>query len=184
VLFLEPKHLYHGPREEYCVAPDEDYVVPLGSASIRRSGSDATVVTWGNCVYECLAAAAIVAEEDGAEVEVIDLRSIVPMDEETVIASLARTNRLMVVHEDTRSCGFGAEVVARIVGRPETFGLLDAPVARVTKPDVLVPYSPTLERIALPHARCDQPFPGGQPHDPSIPHDTNIVTELRKLLDY
>ena len=184
VLFLEPKHLYHSPKDEYCAEPAEDFVIPFGKARVRREGKHATLVTWGNCVYESLDAAAIVAREDGAEVEVIDLRSIVPLDEETILKSLAKTSRLIVVHEDTRSCGFGAEVVARITGKPETFALLDAPPMRVTRPDVLVPYSPTLEKIVMPHARCEDSLAGGQGHDPALPHDTNIVVELRKLLAY
>jgi 2-oxoisovalerate dehydrogenase E1 component len=151
VLFLEPKHLYHTPREEFMAEPPADYVIPFGKASIRRSGSHVTLVTWGNCVYESLEAAAEVAREDGVEVEVIDLRTIVPCDEEAIVASLGKTGRLMVVAEDTRTCGFAAEILARVTERPEVFELLDAYPVRVVKPDIHIPYAPGLERATLPH---------------------------------
>lgn len=150
VLFLEPKHLYHSPREEYMAVPSPDYVIPFGKAAIRRPGKDVTLVTWGNCVYESLAAAAEVKASDGIEVEVIDLRTIVPCDEEAIIASIGKTNRLMVVAEDTRTCGFAAEVIARVVERPEVFELLDAYPVRVVKPDIHIPYSLVLEKAVMP----------------------------------
>src|SRR6185295_16895040 len=103
----------------------------------------------GNCVYESLDAANEVAREDGLEVEVLDLRTIVPCDEQAIVESLRKTSRLMVVAEDTRTCGFAAEVLARITERPEVFELLDAPPVRVVKPDIHVPYAPALERAAL-----------------------------------
>src|SRR5205085_1969871 len=126
VLFLEPKHLYHWPREEYMVEPPEDYVIPFGKAAVRREGKHVTLVTWASPVYEALDAAEEVAKADGIETEVIDLRTIVPLDEETIVESLRKTGRLIVVSEDNRTCGFAGEVIARISERPDVFELLDA----------------------------------------------------------
>jgi 2-oxoisovalerate dehydrogenase E1 component len=150
VLFLEPKHLYHTPREEYMKEPPEDYVVPFGQAAIRRPGRHVTLVTWASPVYEALEAAGEAAKE-GIEVEVIDLRTIVPLDEATLVESLKKTGRLMVVSEDNRTCGFAAEVVTRLTERPEVFELLDAHPVRLARPDIHIPYAPGLERAVLPH---------------------------------
>lgn len=146
VLFYEIKQLYRLPyiKEEL---PAEDYVVPFGKASVRRAGEHATIVTYGQNVYHCLDAADRLAEE-GIEAEVIDLRSLVPLDEESILESLAKTNRIVVVNEAPRTCGFAGEVVARIsdIG----FEYLDAPPVRVTRLDTPVPWVEPLEMHVLP----------------------------------
>jgi 2-oxoisovalerate dehydrogenase E1 component len=147
VLFLEHKHLLRQPyaRDPF---PPPDYVVPLGRAALRRPGRDVTVVTWGAMVQKSLDAAARVLEELGREIEVVDLRSLVPWDRELVADSVRRTGRLVVVHEDVVTCGFGAEVAAWAAD--ELFDALRAPVRRVGALDVHVAYEPTLEDVILP----------------------------------
>jgi 2-oxoisovalerate dehydrogenase E1 component len=146
VLFLEHKHLY---RQRDCADPypPPPAALPFGQAAVVRPGSDLTIVTWGATVRLALAAAAELAG-DGAEAEVVDLRTIVPWDTETVAASVERTGRLLVVHEDVRTAGFGAEVAAFVA--EHVFWSLDAPVGRVTAPDLWVPYAPELEAAVLP----------------------------------
>lgn len=150
VLYFEHKGLYRsvrGPLER------RGPVESLGRAAVRRQGSQVSIVTYGGMVPRCLAAAQALAEE-GVDAEVLDLRTVFPADHAAVGESIARTGRLVVVHEDTRSSGVGAEVVARIV--EDHFYELDAPIARVTAPDSPVPfvrpletaYVPTVERIA------------------------------------
>ncbi|MGE0309595.1 MAG: transketolase C-terminal domain-containing protein, partial [Acidimicrobiia bacterium] len=146
VLFLEHKHLYRQPyaSDPY---PEASFTVPFGRGRIARRGDDATVVTWGATVQRSLEAAEQLAA-DGVELEVIDLRTIVPWDTDIVAASVQRTNRLLVVHEDTLSGGFGGEIAAWAA--QELFCDLDAPVMRVGALDVPVPYEPTLEDAVLP----------------------------------
>jgi len=146
VLFLEHKHLY---RQRDCADPypPPPEALRFGQAATVRPGRDLTVVTWGATVRLALAAAAELAGE-GADVEVLDLRTIVPWDREAVAASVARTGRLLVVHEDVLTAGFGAEVAAWVA--EQCFWSLDAPVARVAAPDVWVPYAPELEAAVLP----------------------------------
>ncbi|HEY1280860.1 MAG TPA: dehydrogenase E1 component subunit alpha/beta [Acidimicrobiales bacterium] len=146
VMFLEHKHLL---RQPYTVDPfpPADYVIPFGVGDIRRPGDDCTIVSWGATVEKSLQAAAR-AEADGLEVEVIDLRTISPWDHDIVAESVARTHRLLVVHEDVLTAGFGAEVVAWAA--EHCFTELDAPVRRVAAEDTHVAYEPTLEDAILP----------------------------------
>ncbi|HEY8093196.1 MAG TPA: dehydrogenase E1 component subunit alpha/beta [Acidimicrobiales bacterium] len=147
VLFLEHKHLL---RQPYTVDPfpPPDYLIPFGRADIRRPGDDCTVVSWGATIEKSLRAAAVLAEVDGYEVEVVDLRTISPWDHELVAESVARTHRLLVVHEDVLTAGFGAEVAAWV--GEHCFTDLDAPVRRVAALDTHVAYEPTLEQVILP----------------------------------
>jgi 2-oxoisovalerate dehydrogenase E1 component len=146
VLFCEHKHLY---RQTYNKAPypGADYMVPLGKASVVREGSDVTVFTWGALVQRSLLAAQQ-AERIGIKVAVIDLRSIIPYDWDTIAAYTKKTNRVIVAHEDQLTCGFGAEIAARI--SDELFDHLDAPVKRVAALDCPVAYAPVLEEQILP----------------------------------
>jgi 2-oxoisovalerate dehydrogenase E1 component len=140
VLFFEHKKLYRSIRGE---VPTDGYSLPFGEARIARKGTDATIVTYGVGVHWALAEAAHQAEATGAEIEVVDLRTLVPWDRETVRESLAKTNRLLVLHEATRTAGFGAELAAELgeIG----FKLLDAPVTRVAAEDLPVPNAKPLE---------------------------------------
>jgi 2-oxoisovalerate dehydrogenase E1 component len=146
VLFLEHKHLL---RQKYARDPltPADYLVPLGRAARVRSGDDLTIVTWGATVQKSLEVAAQIAD-DGMSIEVIDLRSLIPWDKEAVASSVARTSRLLVVHEDVLTSGFGAEVAAW--AGEACFSDLDAPISRVGATDTFVAYEPTLERAILP----------------------------------
>ena len=127
--------------------PTEDYIVPLGKAAIRREGKDITLVSYGQNVYHCLDAATEL-EKIGVSAEVIDLRSLVPLDEETVFNSIAKTSRVIVVNEAPMTCGFAGELVARI--STKAFHLLDAPPSRVTRMDTPVPWVKPLEMHVLP----------------------------------
>jgi pyruvate/2-oxoglutarate/acetoin dehydrogenase E1 component len=149
VLYLEQKLLYRLPelREEL---PVEDYIVPLGKAIIRRGGEDMTLVTYGSMVHQCLRAAQILEEEDDLEVEVLDLRSITPLDREAIQESVKRTNKVLIVHEDTLTGGIGAELSAILAS--ELFEYLDGPITRVAAPDVPFPYAPPLEAAYLPNS--------------------------------
>ncbi|MGD2070195.1 MAG: alpha-ketoacid dehydrogenase subunit beta [Gemmatimonadota bacterium] len=147
VIFEEHKGLYRAPRLRQTL-PDEDYVVPLGRAATVREGDDVSVVTYGAMVHESVEAAERLAEEDGVEVEVVDLRTLLPLDEERIVESVRRTGRVLVVHEDTRTGGIAGEICMRISER--AFEWLDAPVLRVTAIDSPVPYAGTLEDYFLP----------------------------------
>ena len=146
VLFLEHKHLY---RQTYNKSPypGADFMVPFGKASVAREGSDVVVFTWGALVQRSLLAAQQ-AERDGISVAVIDLRTIIPYDWETIAAYTQKVNRVVVVHEDQLTCGFGAEIAARV--SEELFEYLDAPVKRVAALDCPVAYAPVLEERILP----------------------------------
>ncbi len=150
VLYLEAKGLYgffsRSVREE--VPEGADWQTPIGKALVRRSGTDLTLVTYGAVVWRSLAAAETLDTEDGASVEVIDLRSLWPLDEETILASVAHTHRMLIVHEDTGRGGLAGEIAARVLDR--AFYELDAPIRRLTAPDTPVPYSPPLEADFLP----------------------------------
>jgi 2-oxoisovalerate dehydrogenase E1 component beta subunit len=149
VLFLEHKLLYRQPelREEL---PEDDYTVPLGKAIVRREGEDMTVLTYGAMVYQCLKAARVLEEEDDLEVEVIDLRSLSPLDRITIMESVKHTNKVLIVHEDTLTGGIGAELAAILA--EELFEYLDGPITRVAAPDAPFPYAPPLEEAFLPNA--------------------------------
>ena len=145
VLFLEHKFLYRRVKDR---VPEEDYVVPIGKAAIRRPGADLTIVTYGAMVWTALEAAEILAK-DGVSAEVLDLRTLLPLDEEAILASVRRTGKCLVLHEDTRTGGLGAEIAATL--SEKAFEWLDGPILRVTAPDTPVPYSPPLEEAFLPN---------------------------------
>src|SRR5262245_56881851 len=146
VLYFEHKFLYRRIKEE---VPDNDYTLPIGKAALRREGSDVTVITYGAMVHTALEAATAL-EADGVQVEVIDLRTLVPMDEEAVLASVAKTNKVVILHEDQRRGGIGGEIAAII--SEKAFEHLDAPIVRVASLDTPVPYSPVLEEAFRPNA--------------------------------
>ena len=144
VIYFEHKHLYRRIKE---VVPDEDYVVPIGVADVKREGTDLTVVTYGAMVHKSLAVAERLSRE-GAECEVVDLRSLSPLDRDTFLASVRKTSRALVVHEAQLTGGFGGEVAAIIA--QEAFDVLDAPVTRVAALDVPSPFAASLEDAMLP----------------------------------
>jgi 2-oxoisovalerate dehydrogenase E1 component beta subunit len=144
VLYFEHKHLYRRIKAE---VPDERYLTPIGEARIHREGDDLTVVTWGAMVHTASEAAETL-DGDGVSVEIIDLRSILPWDRKAVLASVEKTSKALLLHEDTRTGGFGAEIAATIA--EEAFESLDAPVKRITAPDCPVPFSPPLEKAFIP----------------------------------
>jgi 2-oxoisovalerate dehydrogenase E1 component beta subunit len=145
VLYFEHKHLYRRLKGD---VPEGREPIELGRARVHRPGDDATVVTWGAMVHTAAQAADRLSEQEGIEAEVLDLRTILPWDREAVLDSVRRTSRLLVLHEDTRTAGFGAEIAATVAD--EAFSDLDAPVRRLTAPDTPVPFSPPLERRFLP----------------------------------
>jgi len=144
VVFIEHKLLYNttGPL------PEEEYVIPIGKADIKRSGSDLTIIASSYMVLQSLAAAEKLAVE-GIQAEVLDLRTLKPLDMETIAASVTKTRRLLVVNEGARTCGYAAEVVTRVY--EELFDELDAPIRRLTAEDVPIPYNGALEDRALPN---------------------------------
>jgi 2-oxoisovalerate dehydrogenase E1 component beta subunit len=146
VLFFEHKFLYRRIKEE---VPASDYTVPLGKAIVRREGRHLTIVSYAAMAHVAMEAAGALAKE-GVEAEVIDLRTLLPLDRETILDSVKKTNRLLVVHEDTRTGGIAGEIAAIVC--EEAFGYLDAPISRVTALDTPVPYSPPLEERFLPNA--------------------------------
>jgi 2-oxoisovalerate dehydrogenase E1 component beta subunit len=145
VLFFEHKYLYRRIKEEM---PAGDHVVPIGKARIAREGTDLSIITYAATVWKALEAAEQLEKEDGLSVEVIDLRSLLPMDDEAIIATVKKTNRVMIVHEDTRTGGVAGEITARI--SEHAFEWLDAPILRVTAADVPLPFAPPLEDYVLP----------------------------------
>lgn len=145
VLFFEHKYLYRRMKE---AMPPGDHLVPIGQARVAREGRDLTIVTYAATVWKALEAAEQLATEDGLSVEVIDLRSLLPMDDEAIVRSVKKTNRLLVVHEDTATGGVAGEITARV--NELCFEWLDAPVRRVAAHDVPLPYAPALEDFVLP----------------------------------
>ncbi len=146
VLFFEHKFLYRRIKEEL---PPGDWIVPIGKAAVRREGRDLSVITYGAMVWTALEAAKTL-EAEGIDVEVVDLRTLFPLDETTVLESVAKTNKAILLHEATRTGGIGAEIAAVLSER--CFEYLDGPLVRVTAPDTPVPYSPPLEEFFLPNA--------------------------------
>jgi 2-oxoisovalerate dehydrogenase E1 component beta subunit len=142
VLFMEPKRLYRSVKGE---VPEEAYTVEIGKAQVVRPGKDVTLIAWGAMVPVCLKAAEL-CEPRGADCEVIDVRTLVPLDEETILESVRKTGRVVIVHEAQKTCGFGAEISALI--SEEAILSLEAPIVRVTGLDTPFPY--TLEHIYLP----------------------------------
>lgn len=159
VIYLEHKFLYRRVKDRI---PAEDYIVPIGKAALRRAGRDLTIVTYGAMLWTALEAAEQLAAE-GIEVEVLDLRTLLPLDEEAVLESVARTSKCIVLHEDTRTAGIGAEIAATI--SEKAFEYLDGPILRVTAPDTPVPYAPPLEKAFLPNT-------------------ATVLAAARKLADY
>jgi pyruvate/2-oxoglutarate/acetoin dehydrogenase E1 component len=144
VMFFEHKHLYRRIKGE---VPEDRYTTPLGKARTHREGEDVTVVTWGAMVYTA-AEAAQQLEDDDVSVEIVDLRTVLPWDKLAVLESVRKTSKVLVLHEDTRTGGFGAEIAATIA--EEAFEDLDAPVKRMAAPDTPVPFSPPLEKAFIP----------------------------------
>ena len=147
VIFYEHKFLYRRIKEE---VPAEDYVVPLGKAAVRRAGTDIAVITYGAMVWTALEAAAKL-EKEGISLEVVDLRTLLPYDEVAVLASVRKCNKVILLHEDTRTGGMAGELAALIAEK--AFEDLDGPIVRVTAPDTPVPFSPPLEEFFLPNAQ-------------------------------
>lgn len=143
VLFLEHKALFSRKG----AVPEQEYVTELGKAAIARPGRDISVISWSLTLTKCLAAAELVSA-DGIDCEVIDMRTLSPMDMDTVLESVARTKRVLIAHEAPRTGGLGAELSARI--GEALFGQLDAPIMRLANPDVPIPFAPSLERWAVP----------------------------------
>jgi 2-oxoisovalerate dehydrogenase E1 component beta subunit len=142
VLFFEHKHLYRRIKGE---VPDERYVTPIGKARIHAEGEDISIITWGAMVYTAEEAAQQLPD---TSVEIVDLRTIMPWDKEAVLDSVRKTSKVLVLHEDTRTGGFGGEIAATIA--EEAFEDLDAPVKRLAAPDTPVPFSPVLEKAYIP----------------------------------
>jgi 2-oxoisovalerate dehydrogenase E1 component beta subunit len=145
VLYFEHKFLYRRLKEEL---PGDDFVLPIGQARIVREGTDLTIYTYGWMVEQSCEAAQRLQEEEGISAEIVDLRTLLPLDKETILQSIARTSKAMIVHEATRTLGVGAEVSAVLA--EEAFDMLDGPIVRVTAPDTPVPFSPPLEKAFLP----------------------------------
>jgi len=143
VLYFEHKHLYRRIKGE---VPDERYTVPIGKARTHAEGEDVSVITWGAMVYTAAEAAKELG--DDVSVEIVDLRSIMPWDKQAVLESVRKTSKVLVLHEDTHTGGFGAEIAATIA--EEAFEDLDAPVKRIAAPDTPVPFSPALEKAFIP----------------------------------
>ncbi|HUY13861.1 MAG TPA: alpha-ketoacid dehydrogenase subunit beta [Terriglobia bacterium] len=145
VIFYEHKFLYRRIKDE---VPEEDYIVPIGKAAVRREGTDVAIITYGAMVWTALDAAAEL-EKEGVSVEVVDLRSLLPYDEEAVLASVRKCSKVILLHEDTRIGGMAGELAAVIAEK--AFDDLDGPIVRVTSPDTPVPFSPPLEEYFLPN---------------------------------
>jgi 2-oxoisovalerate dehydrogenase E1 component beta subunit len=160
VLYFEHKYLYRRIKEEM---PAGDHLTPIGKARLAREGKDVSIITYAATVWKALEAAEQVEKEDGLSVEVIDLRTLLPMDDAAIVETVKKTNRVLVVHEDTRTGGVAGEITARI--NELAFEWLDAPVLRITAADVPLPYSPPLEDYVLPQT-------------------SDIVAGLRKLAGY
>jgi 2-oxoisovalerate dehydrogenase E1 component beta subunit len=159
VIFFEHKFLYRRIKEEL---PEGDYTVPLGKARVAREGRHVSVITYAAMVHTALEAAEILAKE-GIELEVVDLRTLLPLDREAIAATVKKTNRAIILHEDVRTGGIAGEVAAII--NEEAFDWLDAPIVRITAKDTPVPFSPPLEAWFLPNA-------------------DDVVREARRLMAY
>ena len=160
VVFLEHKRTYRLVQGE---VPDEEYLVPIGEADVKMEGTDVTVFTYGLMLHHCLEAARAVADE-GVSVELVDLRTIRPLDTEKILASAEKTGKVLIVHEDTKALGVGGEVAAII--SEHAFEHLDGPIMRVAGPEVpAMPFSPTLEAVFMPDS-------------------DRIATAIRKLAAY
>ena len=143
VMYIEHKQLF-GVKGD---VPEGEYVIPLGKADIKRTGSDVTIVAWSWMVQKALAAAEALAGE-GIQAEVLDPRTLVPLDTESILQSVGRTGKLVIVHEAVKTGGFGGEIAAIVA--EEGMDLLDGPIKRVAMPFAPIPFSPALERIVIP----------------------------------
>lgn len=143
MVYIEHKQLLGVPGE----VPDGDVVVPLGKADIKRGGSDITIVAWSWMAQKALAAAEELAQK-GINAEVIDLRTLVPLDKDAILKSVSKTGKLVIVHEEVKTSGFGGEIAAIVA--EEGFDYLDAPIKRVTPPDTPIPFAPVLEQAYIP----------------------------------
>lgn len=159
VVFYEHKGLYRKIKEE---VPEGEYLIPLGKAKVIREGINATIVAYGSAVHFALAAAEELSKE-GASVEVVDIRTLVPFDQETVLSSARKTGRILIAHEASLTAGFGGEIAARIA--EHAFEYLDAPIMRVAAYDAPTPFAPTLEKAVLPSTE-------------------KVLAAMRKLLEY
>jgi pyruvate/2-oxoglutarate/acetoin dehydrogenase E1 component len=159
VLYFEHKHLYRRIKGE---VPEERYETPIGKARTHREGEDVSVITWGAMVYTAEEAAKQL-EADDVSVEIVDLRTVMPWDKQAVLASAKKCSKVLVLHEDTRTGGFGAEIAATIA--EEAFEDLDAPITRIAAPDSPVPFSPPLEKAFIPQVE-------------------DVVKGLRELAEY
>ena len=146
VLYLEHKFLYRRIRET--LPPDQEILTPIGKARLAREGTDLSIITYSAMVFKALEAAEELARNHGLSVEVLDLRTLLPLDDEAIVATVRKTNRVLIAHEDTRTGGVAGEITARI--NELCFEWLDAPVRRVCAADVPLPYAPTLEDYVLP----------------------------------
>jgi len=146
VIYFEHKYLYRRLKED--LGEDEEIITPIGKARIAKEGTDLTVITWSAMVCLFFIEAATTEKEDGASVEVLDLRTLLPMDDDAIMASVRKTNKVLIVHEDSRTGGVAGEITARI--NETAFEWLDGPIMRVTAHDTPVPYAPTLEDCVLP----------------------------------
>ncbi|MCL6506455.1 MAG: alpha-ketoacid dehydrogenase subunit beta [Bryobacteraceae bacterium] len=146
VIFFEHKALYRRIKQEI---PDGDYTVPIGRAQVYREGRDLSIITYGAMVYVARDAAEQL-EREGISVEIVDLRTVFPLDEETILASVRKTSKAILLHEDILSGGIGGEIAARIAEK--AFEYLDGPIVRIAAPDTPVPFSPPLEEAFLPNA--------------------------------
>ncbi|HQV10959.1 MAG TPA: alpha-ketoacid dehydrogenase subunit beta [Nitrospira sp.] len=159
VLYFEHKFLY---RRIKAILPQEDYIVPLGKADVKRPGRDVSLITYGAMVHLALEAAEMLQQE-GIELEVVDLRTLIPLDKETIYASVRKTSKAIILHEDNKTGGIGAEISALLT--EECFDCLDGPILRIAPPDTPVPFSTPLEEFFLPKV-------------------SNIVAAARKLAAY
>lgn len=159
VLFFEHKFLYRRVKEEL---PDEEYIVEIGKARVHREGKDISVITYGAMLYVAQEAAEIL-EKEGIEMEIIDLRTLLPLDNEAIRKTVEKTNRVIILHEDTKTGGLAGEIAAII--NEEAFDSLDAPIVRITSMDAPVPFSPPLEKAFLPKVE-------------------DVVRETRRLIKY
>lgn len=146
VIFFEHKALYRRIKQDL---PPEDYTVPIGKAAVARQGKDISIITYGAMLHVALEAAEKLAGE-GISIEVLDLRTLLPLDEEAILDTVKKTSKVLLLHEDTMTGGIGGEIAARITEK--AFEYLDGPIVRVTAPDTPVPYSQTLEEVFLPDA--------------------------------
>jgi 2-oxoisovalerate dehydrogenase E1 component beta subunit len=144
VIYFEHKFLYRRIKE---VLPEDEYLVPIGKADVKRPGKDITVITYGAMVHNALEAASVLAEE-GIDLEILDLRTLLPLDKERILESVKKTSKVILLHEDVRTGGIAGELSAIIA--EEAFEYLDGPIMRITAPDTPVPYSPPLEEFFFP----------------------------------